>query len=107
MYNTYDVHFYSSFSLLKLWPQLELSIQRDIAKAVYKGDNTQRVMLGAEGCANILGPLCAMTFWDSNYITGGDGGRAESRGGGGGGLALFKGEAHDESSIEDYKLMVG
>jgi hypothetical protein len=106
MYNTYDVHFYSSFSLLKLWPQLELSIQRDIAKAVYKGDNTQRVMLGAEGCANILGPLCAMTFWDSNYITGGDSGGGGGERRGGGGSTLFKGETHDESSIEDYKLMV-
>ncbi|GAV69779.1 DUF608 domain-containing protein/GBA2_N domain-containing protein [Cephalotus follicularis] len=34
MWNTYDVHFYSSFSLLMLFPKLELSIQRDFAAAV-------------------------------------------------------------------------
>ncbi|XP_020575799.1 non-lysosomal glucosylceramidase-like [Phalaenopsis equestris] len=34
MFNTYDVHFYSSFALLMLFPKLELSIQRDFAMAV-------------------------------------------------------------------------
>ncbi|KAL5845782.1 hypothetical protein ACOSQ3_009306 [Xanthoceras sorbifolium] len=34
MWNTYDVHFYSSFALLMLFPKLELSIQRDFAAAV-------------------------------------------------------------------------
>ena len=29
MYNTYDVHFYSSIALAKLFPELELSLQRD------------------------------------------------------------------------------
>ena len=29
MYNTYDVHFYSSFALATLFPALELSLQRD------------------------------------------------------------------------------
>ena len=33
MYNTYDVHFYASFALIRLWPQLELALQRDIAAA--------------------------------------------------------------------------
>ena len=33
MYNTYDVHFYSSFALLALFPELELSLQRDFARA--------------------------------------------------------------------------
>lgn len=46
MYNTYDVHFYSGFSLLINWPQLELSLQRDFANAVYKEDLTKRIMLG-------------------------------------------------------------
>jgi len=27
MYNTYDVHFYASFTLAKLWPKLQASIQ--------------------------------------------------------------------------------
>ncbi|GMY07917.1 non-lysosomal glucosylceramidase-like [Fagus crenata] len=38
MYNTYDVHFYSSFALLMLFPKLELSIQRDFAAAVMMHD---------------------------------------------------------------------
>lgn len=46
MYNTYDVHFYASFSLLMLWPQLELSLQRDFAIAVSAEDPTYRVMMG-------------------------------------------------------------
>ncbi|KAG0465910.1 hypothetical protein HPP92_020074 [Vanilla planifolia] len=38
MFNTYDVHFYSSFSFLTLFPKLELSIQRDFAVAVLMHD---------------------------------------------------------------------
>ena len=45
MYNTYDVHFYASFALLQVFPQLELSVQRDFAMAVSKEDLTQRKML--------------------------------------------------------------
>ena len=29
MINTYDVHFYASYALIQLWPELELSIQYD------------------------------------------------------------------------------
>lgn len=46
MYNTYDVHFYASFALLMLWPQLELSLQGDFATAVSAADPTTRVMMG-------------------------------------------------------------
>lgn len=38
MFNTYDVHFYSSFPLLMLFPKLELSIQRDFAMGVLMHD---------------------------------------------------------------------
>jgi non-lysosomal glucosylceramidase len=38
MWNTYDVHFYSSFALAMLFPKLELSIQRDFAAAVLMHD---------------------------------------------------------------------
>ncbi|XP_041011954.1 non-lysosomal glucosylceramidase isoform X1 [Juglans microcarpa x Juglans regia] len=38
MWNTYDVHFYSSFALVMLFPKLELSIQRDFAAAVMMHD---------------------------------------------------------------------
>lgn len=37
MYNTYDVHFYASFALLQLWPQLELSLQKDFLRAGIHG----------------------------------------------------------------------
>ncbi len=47
MYNTYDVHFYASFALLMLWPQLELSLQRDFARAVAAEDPSLRVMMGS------------------------------------------------------------
>ena len=36
MYNTYDVHFYASFALLKLWPKLQLSLQYDYADTILK-----------------------------------------------------------------------
>jgi non-lysosomal glucosylceramidase len=45
MYNTYDVHFYSSFALLALFPQLELSLQRDFAMAVLIHDPRLRPTL--------------------------------------------------------------
>lgn len=32
MMNTYDVHFYASFALIQLFPELELSIQYDFGK---------------------------------------------------------------------------
>lgn len=35
MYNTYDVHFYASFALATLWPELELRIQRDYREALF------------------------------------------------------------------------
>ncbi|XP_073013402.1 uncharacterized protein [Typha latifolia] len=58
MWNTYDVHFYASFSLVMLFPKLELSIQRDFAAAVmmhdpekvrilYDGNWASRKVLGA------------------------------------------------------------
>ena len=36
---------------------------------IYVGDGTQRIMLGAHGCSNILGPFCQMAFFDSNALT--------------------------------------
>lgn len=41
MWNTYDVHFYSSYALLMLFPKIELSIQRDFAAAVMMHDPGQ------------------------------------------------------------------
>ncbi|XP_029439064.1 non-lysosomal glucosylceramidase [Rhinatrema bivittatum] len=45
MYNTYDVHFYASFALLMLWPELEISLQYDIAASALKQDREQRTYL--------------------------------------------------------------
>jgi non-lysosomal glucosylceramidase len=39
MYNTYDVHFYASFALAMLWPELELGLQRDFAHALGMADD--------------------------------------------------------------------
>ncbi|CAF1008695.1 unnamed protein product, partial [Brachionus calyciflorus] len=36
MYNTYDVHFYANFALLKLWPKLQLSLQYEFADTIPK-----------------------------------------------------------------------
>lgn len=48
MYNTYDVHFYSSFALATLWPELELSLQRDIAHAI-QIDHPEIIQMLASG----------------------------------------------------------
>ncbi|XP_068652422.1 uncharacterized protein [Aristolochia californica] len=48
MWCTYDVHFYASFALLALFPMLELSIQKDFAKAVLCEDR-RKVKFLAEG----------------------------------------------------------
>jgi len=34
MFNTYDVHFYASFALLMLWPQLQISMQYDYLHSI-------------------------------------------------------------------------
>jgi non-lysosomal glucosylceramidase len=58
MYNTYDVHFYASFAMAALWPELELSLQRDYARSVrvehpeevsllFSGDKAPRKVRGA------------------------------------------------------------
>jgi len=48
MYNTYDVHFYASFALAMLWPELELALQRDIAKTVME-ENPEMVKMVFSG----------------------------------------------------------
>ncbi|XP_028086368.1 non-lysosomal glucosylceramidase isoform X2 [Camellia sinensis] len=45
MWNTYDVHFYSSFALVMLFPKIELSIQRDFAAAVMMHDPSKMSLL--------------------------------------------------------------
>lgn len=45
MWNTYDVHFYSSFALIMLFPKIQLSIQRDFAAAVMMHDPSKMKLL--------------------------------------------------------------
>ncbi|KAK4766371.1 hypothetical protein SAY87_008013 [Trapa incisa] len=45
MWNTYDVHFYSSFALVMLFPKLQLSVQRDFSAAVMMHDPTKMQLL--------------------------------------------------------------
>ncbi|XP_044490658.1 non-lysosomal glucosylceramidase-like [Mangifera indica] len=45
MWNTYDVHFYSSFALVMLFPKLQLSVQRDFAAAVMMHDPSKMKLI--------------------------------------------------------------
>jgi non-lysosomal glucosylceramidase len=58
MMNTYDVHYYSSIAMVKLWPRIELSVQKDFADAtlleirdrihvVFENEHVQRKIRGA------------------------------------------------------------
>ncbi|GBG64961.1 hypothetical protein CBR_g48710 [Chara braunii] len=46
--STYDVHFYASFALIYLFPKLELSLQRDMARAILE-EVSDEVMFLAGG----------------------------------------------------------
>ncbi|VFQ65919.1 unnamed protein product [Cuscuta campestris] len=50
MWCTYDVHFYASFALLALFPKIELSIQRDFARAVLYEDGRKVRFLTEGNC---------------------------------------------------------
>ncbi|KAI7735627.1 hypothetical protein M8C21_031943, partial [Ambrosia artemisiifolia] len=52
MWCTYDVHFYASFALLELFPKIELSIQREFARAVLFEDQ-RKVKFLADGRSGI------------------------------------------------------
>uniref|UniRef100_A0ACD6AEU1 Uncharacterized protein n=1 Tax=Avena sativa TaxID=4498 RepID=A0ACD6AEU1_AVESA len=58
MWNTYDVHFYASFALLSLFPEIELSLQRDFARAVLLQDpRPMRTLDGATVPRKVLGTV--------------------------------------------------
>ncbi|KAM0901695.1 hypothetical protein ACQ4PT_019812 [Festuca glaucescens] len=59
MWNTYDVHFYASFSLIMLFPKLQLSIQRDFAAAVMMHDPEKLKLLhdGKFAARKVLGAV--------------------------------------------------
>eukprot|EP01103_Thecamoeba_quadrilineata_P018741 TRINITY_DN7323_c0_g1_i1.p1 TRINITY_DN7323_c0_g1~~TRINITY_DN7323_c0_g1_i1.p1 ORF type:complete len:879 (+),score=168.96 TRINITY_DN7323_c0_g1_i1:63-2699(+) len=48
MFNTYDVHFYAGFALIQLWPELELSLQRDLAR-ITTAEYTDEVVFCGDG----------------------------------------------------------
>ncbi len=48
-YNTFDVHFYASFALVQLWPELELRLIRDIAAVVNQATSEQTVTIASTG----------------------------------------------------------
>lgn len=51
MYNTYDVHFYASISLAKLWPKLEQCLQMDFRDSVYLVNSKKRwIIYSGEFC---------------------------------------------------------
>lgn len=49
MYNTYDVHFYASFTLAKLWPKLQACIQYQFRDTIDNSLNIKRKHLA---CGN-------------------------------------------------------
>lgn len=51
MFNTTDVHFYASFALAQLWPRLELSLLRDVARAIEVDDPEERPLRSERGAA--------------------------------------------------------
>ncbi|TVU39518.1 hypothetical protein EJB05_12941 [Eragrostis curvula] len=59
MWCTYDVHFYASFALLDLFPKIELSIQRDFARAVLREDKARVRFLadGTWGIRKVIGAV--------------------------------------------------
>jgi len=56
MYNTYDVHFYSSFALIDLWPYLQLSVNYDFCDTIDYEDGTPCKSLA---CGDV-GPVKAL-----------------------------------------------
>jgi non-lysosomal glucosylceramidase len=59
MLNTYDVHFYASFALAKLFPELDLSLQRDFANSVFveHPGEVHFFLSGARGPRKICGAV--------------------------------------------------
>ncbi|XP_073102856.1 uncharacterized protein [Elaeis guineensis] len=59
MWCTYDVHFYASYALLCLFPKIELSIQRDFARAVLFEDRRKVKFLasGTWGIRKVKGAV--------------------------------------------------
>ncbi|XP_047139397.1 non-lysosomal glucosylceramidase isoform X1 [Hydra vulgaris] len=51
MYNTYDVHFYASWALALLWPNLQISMQYDICNSVLNVDDEKRPIMMEGGIA--------------------------------------------------------
>jgi non-lysosomal glucosylceramidase len=48
-YNTLDVHFYASFALARLWPELQKQLMRDFAAAIPSGDPADTRAIASTG----------------------------------------------------------
>jgi non-lysosomal glucosylceramidase len=48
-YNTFDVHFYASFALAQLWPELQKRLMRDFAATIPLGDPANTHQIQATG----------------------------------------------------------
>ena len=59
MYNTYDVHFYASFALSMLWPNLQASLQYEIHDTIGRKDDESRTMLfnGVKAPRKVVGSV--------------------------------------------------
>ncbi len=49
LYNTFDVHFYASFALAQLWPELQKRLMRDVAVTIPQGDPANTHPIQATG----------------------------------------------------------
>ncbi|MFN8456210.1 MAG: non-lysosomal glucosylceramidase, partial [Anaerolineae bacterium] len=50
-YNTFDVHFYASFALAQLWPELQKQLMRDFAATIPNGDPSDTHQISSSGAA--------------------------------------------------------
>jgi non-lysosomal glucosylceramidase len=48
-YNTFDVHFYASYALAMLWPELELGLLRDFVATVPQGNLDETMIVASTG----------------------------------------------------------
>jgi non-lysosomal glucosylceramidase len=70
MWNTYDVHFYASFALLSLFPEIELSLQRDFARAVLLHDpRPMPILNGKMVPRKVCECGCAIYYFFSSTFT--------------------------------------
>ncbi len=70
MYGTFDVDAYSSWHLLKLWPELELNNMRFFAKTVDWEDPTYKAYMYAAAMPNEVPEDKMHYYWNTNKVYG-------------------------------------